>query len=205
MRFYIDFENVGVSGLVGIDALTDTDSVRIYYSNNPNVDMQTVENIVHSSAKIQFIKLPDTLKMMNLSNALDIVLLSDISRIAASLGSNYAVVISYDKGFDAVISELNTTNKLDQIIRSDSIKSALIQCSKKSTPVSNKVDAVALNLLFSRSLSKYVQHKDKIIKIVQTSKTRCEINNKVNQTFDCNQAKIIMSSLKPIIKCLPGQ
>ena len=126
MRFYIDFENVGCAGLIGIESLTNNDCVRIYYSNNPNVDMNTVENILHSSAKIQFIKLPDSLKMMNLSNALDIVLLTDISRIAATLGSNYAMVISNDKGYDAVISELNQTNKTKNVLRLENIKSFTI-------------------------------------------------------------------------------
>ena len=123
MRFYIDFENIGSIGLVGIESLTENDCVRIYYSNNPNINMHTVENMMHSLAKIQFVKLPDSLKMMNLSNALDIVLLTDISRIAATLGSNYAVVISNDKGYDSVISELNQTNQTHNILRSDSIKS----------------------------------------------------------------------------------
>ena len=205
MWFYIDFENIGSIGLVGIESLTESDCVRIYYSNNPNIDMQTVENMIHSPAKIQFVKLPASLKMMNLSNALDIVLLTDISRIAGTLGSNYAVVISNDKGYDSVISELNQTNQTNNILRSDSIKSfsALKPANKGSA--STVVDYNALDKLFMQTLSKYIQEKEKIIKIVRSSKTRCEINNRVNQTFDSNQSKVIMGALKPIIKALPGQ
>ena len=205
MRFYIDFENIGSIGLVGIESLTENDCVRIYYSNNPNIDMHTVENMINSPAKIQFVKLPDSLKMMNLSNALDIVLLTDISRIAGTLGSNYAVVISNDKGYDSVISELNQTNQTNNILRSDSIKSfsALQPINNGST--STVVDYSALDQLFTQTLSKYIQYKDNIVKIVKGSKTRCEINNRVNQTFDSNQSKVIMGALKPIIKALPGQ
>ena len=205
MRFYIDFENVGSTGLVGIESLTENDCVRIYYSNNPNVDMYTVENIIHSSAKIQFVKLPDSLKMMNLSNALDIVLLTDISRIAGTLGSNYAVVISNDKGYDSVISELNQTNQTHNILRSDSIKAFSALNPANNGSASTVVDYNALDKLFMQTLSKYIQDKEKIIKIVSSSKTRCEINNCVNQTFDSNQSKVIMGALKPIIKALPGQ
>lgn len=46
--------------------------------------MHTVENIIHSPAKIQFIKLPDSLKKMNLTNALDIILMTDVSRTTAT-------------------------------------------------------------------------------------------------------------------------
>ena len=52
MRFYIDFENIGSIGLVGIESLTENDCVRIYYSNNPNINMHTVENMMHSPATI---------------------------------------------------------------------------------------------------------------------------------------------------------
>ncbi len=205
MRFYIDFENIGSIGLVGIESLTENDCVRIYYSNNPNIDMHTVENMMHSPAKIQFVKLPDSLKMMNLSNALDIVLLTDISRIAGTLGSNYAVVISNDKGYDSVISELNQTNQTNNILRSDSIKSFSALKPANNGSASTIVDYNALDKLFMQTLSKYIQDKEKIIKIVSSSKTRCEINNRVNQTFDSNQSKVIMGALKPIIKALPGQ
>lgn len=205
MRFYIDFENIGSSGLVGIESLTENDCVRIYYSNNPNIDMHTVENMMHSPAKIQFVKLPDSLKMMNLSNALDIVLLTDISRIAATLGSNYAVVISNDKGYDSVISELNQTNQTNNILRSDCIKSFSASLLSNIGSASTIVDYNALDRLFTQTLSKYIQYKDKIVKIVKSSKTRCEINTRIYQSFDNNQSKVIMGALKPIIKVLPGQ
>ncbi|MBR4345364.1 MAG: hypothetical protein IKP75_00280 [Oscillospiraceae bacterium] len=203
MRFFVDFENVGSTGLIGIESLTENDCVRIYYSNDPNVDMYTVVNMVHSAAKIQFIKLPDSLKKMNLPNALDIVLLTDISRIAASLGKAPAVVISNDKGYDPVISEISSTNKTNNILRLDSIRSML--CVKDQQNESIGVDHNALKLLFDGSLKKYAADKNKIVDIVKTSKTRCEINNRINSSFDNEGTKEIMGALKPIIKTLPGQ
>ena len=205
MRFFVDFENVGSTGLIGIESLTENDCVRIYYSNDPNVDMDTVVNMVHSAAKkkIQFIKLPDSLKKMNLPNALDIVLLTDISRIAASLGKAPAVVISNDKGYDPVISEISSTNKTNSILRLDSIRSML--CFKDQQNESIGVDHNALKLLFDGSLKKYAADKNKIVDIVKTSKTRCEINNRINSSFDSEGAKEIMGALRPVIRSLPGQ
>ena len=205
MRFYIDFENVGSAGLIGIESLTENDCVRIYYSNNPNVDMYTIEKMIHSPAKIHFVKLLDSLKMMNPPNALDIVILADISRIVASLGSNYAVVVSNDKGYDRVIAELNRTNRTENVLRSESIKSLNISKTANNNSVSKVIDHDALNKLFIQTLSKYIQHKDKIIKIVTSSKTRSEINTRISRSFDNKQSKVIMGALKPIIKKLPGQ
>ncbi|WP_297957356.1 PIN domain-containing protein [uncultured Ruminococcus sp.] len=206
MRFYIDFENVGSAGLIGIESLSENDCVRIYYSNNPNVDMNTVKNMTLSSAKISFVKIPDSIKMMNLSNALDIVLLTDISRNAGTLGNNYAYVISNDKGFDLVISEINQTHNIKSISRCENILSAQKASISTVTEIATKkLDENALNQLFSQSLSKYAGYKDKIINIVKKSKTRSSINNNINKSFDSNQTKIIMSALKPIIKNLPGQ
>lgn len=206
MRFYIDFENVGTSGLIGMENLSETDCVRIYYSNNPSIDMETAILLTQSPAKIQFIKLPDSLKKLNLNNALDIVLLTDISRIAGNLGNNYAYVVSNDKGFDPVISEINQTHNIKSISRCENILSATKATVSTVTEITAKVlDENALNQLFSQSLSKYAGYKDKIINIVKKSKTRSSINNNINKSFDSNQSKIIMSALKPIIKNLPGQ
>ncbi len=205
MRFYIDYENVGNAGLVGIESLTNNDCVRIYYSNNPSVDMHTVESISHSPAKKQFVKLPDSLKKMKCKNALDIVILTDVAKIAADLGSNYAIVVTIDKGYDAVISEIKQTCKTNNIIRLESI-----QCWTQSTPeslfaASNSIDDSALDVLFNNTLSGFVQSKTEIVDIVKTSKTRTEINNRIQHIFDMNQLRIIMGALKPIIKVYPGQ
>ena len=205
MRLYIDYENVGNAGLVGIESLTNNDCVRIYYSNNPSVDMHTVESISHSPAKKQFVRLPDSLKMMNHSNALDIVILTDIAKIAADLGSNYAIVISKDKGYDAVISEIKQTCKTNNIIRLDSIQSWTRSSPESLCAASKSIDNSALNELFNQSLSKFVQRKSEIVDIVKTSKSRCEINNRVQHSFDMNQSRIIMGALKPIIIVYPGQ
>ena len=205
MRFYIDFENVGIGGLKGIDSLNEKDFVRVYYSNNPNIDMKTVENMMKSPANIKFLQLPDSLKKLNISNALDIVLMMDVSRIVASLGSdNYAAVVSKDKGYDSVINELNNANNFDKIFRTESIQAMNILKHVKDT-LSDAVDFNAVEKLFNQGLKKYSKDKDKIVNILKTSKSRCEINNMIHKTFDRAQSKIIMTELKPIIKGLPGQ
>ena len=80
MRCYVDFENVACAGLKGIENLEESDVVRIYYSNNPSMDIETVKLLLNCKAKIQFVKLADEIKSMNIKNALDIIILNDIDR-----------------------------------------------------------------------------------------------------------------------------
>lgn len=134
MQYYIDFENVGTAGLVGIENLTENDCVKIYYSNNPNVNMETVINIKKSASKMQFLKLCDSIKNMNRSNALDIVIVTDIYHALPTLNDNSCVIISKDKDYDSVISELNAGNNIGKIFRALNI----LQATKRNFVSNNK-------------------------------------------------------------------
>lgn len=219
MRYYVDFENVGTSGLTGIEQLTENDCVTIYYSNNPNVNMETVINIKKFAAKIQFLKLSDSLKKMNFSNALDILILTDVSKILPLSDDNFCIIISKDKGYDNIIGEFNKENGSEKIFRESDISDAVKKYKsnnkvKNSTSVNvphktlkvqkTPIDEIALENLFKKELLKYKQKKNKIIQIVRSSKSRCEINNRIGKSFTGADQKKIMGKLKPIIKNLPG-
>ena len=199
MRIYIDFENVNSGGLKGIDSLKTDDVVIIYYSNNPNLNMETVQKMMQSKAKIEFQKLSDEIKNMNLKNALDIVILNDIARIT---GKNEIIaIISNDSGYDAMIQKFSENGR--NIKRAVSISK--ISASKTSTPAktSSKIDEKAINALFKKALYVYSSHKEQIMNIIKNAKTRSEINNTLMLTFPTQTGKI-MKILKPYIKGLPG-
>ena len=124
MNYYVDYENVVCSGLVGIDKLTSNDTVNIYYSNDPNVDMETVIRIRNSKANIVFLKLCNSIKQMNRSNALDIVLSNDIVQSIISLRTKDICIISKDKDYDMLISELKSKHSGLNITRAASIASS---------------------------------------------------------------------------------
>ena len=219
MRYYVDFENVGTAGLAGIEKLAENDCVRIYYSNNPNVNMETVINIKKSVSKIQFLKLCDSLKKMNISNALDIVILTDISNTLPLSDNDFCIVISNDKGYDSVISELNAKSGNKKIFRESNISEAVkkykskVQTAvpknkstkKKKSKTKTTIDETALENLFKNGLSQYKQQKNQIIQIVKSSKSRDAINISIGKTFNGTDQKNIMKQLKPIIKVLPGK
>ena len=83
-------------------SLKADDAVIIYYSNNPNLSMETVQKMIQSKAKIEFQKLSDEIKNMNLKNALDIIILNDIARwISTNNSTEIAFITTNDCGYDA--------------------------------------------------------------------------------------------------------
>ena len=204
MYYYIDYENVSSVGLTGIEKLTERDVVRIYYSGTPHVDMQQVETMLAAKAKIQFIRIPDTIKQMK--NALDIILMMDIVKIQAHFSVDYAHIISKDKGYDPVVQELNQMVGAAHIFRSESIGEAAGAACPAAKP-NAAVDQAALAALFNTSLVMFADQKAQIIGIVNQCKTRTEVNNTIIKKLKLNtpDSRTVMTALKPVIKNLPGQ
>ncbi|MBR4319490.1 MAG: hypothetical protein IKP69_05500 [Oscillospiraceae bacterium] len=201
MRFYIDFENVGCGGLKGIPNLKSEDIVSIYYSNNPNLDMETVIKLFHSNAKIDFQKLPDEIKNMNLKNALDIIILNDIGRLN---NSEKVAIISNDTGYDNMIQKFLQKGK--NIVRAATVSKISTSTVVKQITSNSKIDEQEISALFNKKgeLSGFASSKQKIMNIIKNSKTRSEINNTLTKSFPNNTGKI-MQALKPYIKNLPGK
>lgn len=210
MRFYVDYENVGTAGLTGIEKLSENDILRIYYSNDPSVNMGTVENIVHSKAKIQFLKMSDKIKAMNQKNALDIIILTDISRQSYQISDEIFSVISCDSGYDSVLSEFSdgANSYIRRVSIDDFFKNAPNNSKSKNKNKKSALSAEmieSINNLFENQLSKYENDRETIISIVTESKTRCDINNSINKKLGSAKAGTIMKNIKPFIKNLPGQ
>ncbi|HAJ97172.1 MAG TPA: hypothetical protein DCO72_05500 [Ruminococcus sp.] len=209
MYYYVDFENVACAGLKGIANLKNSDIVTIYYSNNPNMDIETVKLLLNCKAKIQFEKLADEIKSMNTKNALDIVILNDISRIIADKSKEMFIVISNDTGYDTMIQKFCQDNK--KIARASCISKAPSSVGNSSavTVTKNKIDNSALIdeqaiiKLFSGDLKEFFPYRHVIVDVVKKSKTRCEINNSLNKQFGQKSSKL-MKGLKPYIKNIKG-
>lgn len=210
MRFYVDYENVGSNGLKGIEKLNENDILRIYYSNDPNINMETVRNIINSKAKIQFWKMSDDIKSMNMKNALDIIILTDISRQLEKLSYDCFAVVSCDSGYDVVLSGLSDDSNcylrcasIDDFYKTVQSKIKSKKENKKSALPDESIDGI--NNLFENELSKYASDKSAIISVITKSKSRCEINNGMLKFFDSKKTGVIMKAIKPFIKSLPGQ
>ncbi len=93
--FLIDYENVHMAGLSGIDTLSKTDTVCIFYSANADsLSFDAMKLLSASKAKIEYIKV-NTIG----HNALDFQLASYIGYILGRYEGAKCYIVSNDKGF----------------------------------------------------------------------------------------------------------
>ncbi|MCM1577643.1 MAG: PIN domain-containing protein [Ruminococcus sp.] len=96
--FLVDFENVHSTGLLGVDQLTEKDSVYIFYSVNSNsMSFEAYKMLNESKAKITVLSASCGIK-----NALDFQLSSFVGYIAGTSDDKDIYIISADKGYACV-------------------------------------------------------------------------------------------------------
>ena len=207
MRFYVDFENVSGAGLRGVEKLKAGDTVIIYYSNNPSVSLEIVKKLLQSKAEIYFQKLSNEIKSMNFRNALDIVILNDISRVSKHQS---IAIVSKDSGYDSMIKKFLFEGKDIQRISSISKLSEEPQTKKETEDSSqennSEINFQEVSALFHEggALASFHSSRNKIIGLIKKCKTRSEINCQLSKNFQGDTGKI-MKALKPYIKHLPGE
>jgi len=97
MKLLVDYENVNVSGLSGIEQLNAEDKVEIYYSDKNNkMDMSVVETVHDSACKVAFVKVDKTAP-----NYLDFQIVCRASQIL-NADLDQLAIISKDKGYISV-------------------------------------------------------------------------------------------------------
>lgn len=125
MIFLIDFENVKVRGMQGYQYLQPEDHVILFFSDNAkNLPNQVLFTIKNSGCKFDIIKLKRIGK-----NGLDFYIASELGRIVTTNCKENIVIISNDKGFNAVKDFWNTRNII--IYTQPDIEHA-IKCVEKS-------------------------------------------------------------------------
>lgn len=97
MKIYlVDFENVKSKGLTGIDNLTETDSVIIFYSENSDtISFEMHQKVLTSKAEIEYFKVN-----VGGKNALDFQLSTLLGYLVAKDMYTNIFIISNDRGFD---------------------------------------------------------------------------------------------------------
>ena len=188
--FLIDYENVNVAGFDGLSNLTAEDVVIVFYTENAETltfDLHTKIN--ESKAKIQFQKVSAKSK-----NALDFQLCSYLGylirgKIDNSNQNNYYIV-SNDSGY-AVLSNYWKQRAVDvKIFRNLKNQAAPVQ---KSTNKSSELE---------KSLSGIVKNKNdiaEISKILNESKDKIEVHNRLQKKFDSQKAGEIYRATKSLI------
>lgn len=141
MKIYlVDFENVKSKGLQGVDNLTETDTVIIFYSENSDtINFEMHQKVLTSKADIEYFKVN-----VGGKNALDFQLSTLLGYLVAKDTYTNIFVISNDRGFDFLHDfwhgkYVDTPNAT--VYRTRTIQSAINFSSDKST-FSEKNDEV---------------------------------------------------------------
>ncbi|MDR1082373.1 MAG: hypothetical protein LBL27_00690 [Coriobacteriales bacterium] len=96
--YLVDYENVHKNGLVGIQKLSEGDTVIIFVGNTiNNMPIETVMSILNSLAQIKIKKMKKTA-----DNYLDFQLATCLGSLVTSSGDKEFFVISNDRGFEAI-------------------------------------------------------------------------------------------------------
>ncbi len=104
--YLVDYENVSDSGLVGVDTLTENDTVIIFYGSLvKSVAYDSLIAITSSKANIEHMKAEKTAK-----NYLDFQLTTYLGYKLGKSFYDQIFIISKDAGFDAVVDFWNTKN-----------------------------------------------------------------------------------------------
>lgn len=97
--FFVDSENVGDSWLDLLDHLGDNDLILVFYTDrSPHMSYTNLIRLKHSTVDPEFIHCEN-----GTENALDFQLTTYLGFLASKNPKDHLVIVSKDKGFDAVI------------------------------------------------------------------------------------------------------
>lgn len=94
MDYFIDFENVGIAGLLGAEKLTGKDRITLFISEH-TTEKGVLKALASTKAQIRIEYVSTTAK-----NAMDFCLISSVGAEAAK-GKEKLCIVSCDRGYDA--------------------------------------------------------------------------------------------------------
>lgn len=119
--FFVDFENTGPNGLNGIHHLNKTDEMILMYSGNVKLSIDTVQNLHKLGNRLKYYR-----NQTVHANALDFQMvywIGYLSRLADTINDSKVeiIIISNDKGYDAIKQTIAYLNLNVTIERNESI------------------------------------------------------------------------------------
>ena len=179
--FLVDYENVNVAGLNGVSSLNEDDVVIIFYSENANtLTFGMHRRINESKAEIKFQKVAVKEK-----NALDFQLCSYLGFLIRDKKNddenikNYFYIVSNDNGYSILPDywkKFETDLKIVSNLAKDEVKKNEVKLPQQNDKVSE----------LEKELSKILKDKNEIaevVKIINRSKTKVEVNNNLSKIF----------------------
>lgn len=188
--YLIDYENVKVGGLYGLDLLPENNVVCIFFSENQNkMTVDEIENLKKTKAKIVTFKVD-----VKGRNALDFQLVSYLGYlIAEHLRHGYAVsyhIVTADKGFDNVVNMWRKFNiRIDRRINVSNVAGV-------PKVYKSELERVVYENGFSPEMSKDV------MTMISLCKTKVDLHNRIIQVYGYKYTAERCSAFYRVIKNL---
>lgn len=184
MYYFIDYENVGSNGFMGIETLTDDSKIIVFYSeSNCKIPFSLHKQINESEAQFEYIDIKTIGK-----NSLDFQLSTYLGYMIAKEGNKEFAVISNDEGFNTVI----------KFWRSRNIRITL--CKNLSRQTNEPINEQLKTLL-----KQYPEDINKVFDILNRYKTKQGINNALLKELGNEKTSVIYKTIKPLLKDKKGK
>lgn len=209
--FYVDFENVKDTGLNGIAKLSNHDVVRIYYSEDANkITFGTHRRITESPAQFEYCRMRKDLK--GVKNALDVILMKDMSERIIEEKSADFYIVSADSDFDSYVDEKRkhkiNIEKISEVCKAsqNAVQTKPVKQNNNKRQDERKKKEQRFRAHFGKYLKDdYEEDKENILSAYMDAESRQELNNNLQQYFYNEAVSDIMQRMQNLIKNMPGR
>ena len=182
--YLIDYENVHIKGMNGVESLGEKDSVMIFYSERSNtLTFSLHERINASRAAVQLISVTAGSK-----NSLDFQLVTYLGWLIAKRGGESYVIVSRDQGFQSVVSFWK-----ERGIR--------IKCAYDLS----EYDRESYEERVGKLIPQYRGDVPLVIDYLEKYKTKQGFNNALAKQFGSEKTGVIYKALKPLLADKKGK
>lgn len=176
--YLIDYENVHVNGLAGLDDKTSSDNIIIFYSANCNsLSFELHRQLGETSANIEYIKIEGTGK-----NSLDFQLVSYLGYLIAKDPGGEFAIISRDNGYGSVV-EFWKKRKINVTIAYN------LHMESKTGTLDKLIELIP----------QYEKDAPRILSYVEKYKTKQGVNNALMKDYGSETAGAIYKAIKPLL------
>ena len=198
--FLIDYENVNVSGFNGLSSLTENDTIVLFYSENADtLTFGLHKRINEAKATIQFQKVSVKTK-----NALDFQLCSYLGFLIRDKMNNEAeknnyYIVSNDQGY-SILPDYWKKRGIDVVVVSNLKKESVTinQPVKQSVSISQPDSNISEMEMKLKTVLTTKEDIAEAVRIVNTSKTKVEVNNNLCKKFQ-SKGGSIYKAIKSLI------
>ena len=184
--YLVDYENVNVKGLAGVEELTGEDKVIIFYSEQcGTMTFELHERLNQSRAALEFIKASTGSK-----NSLDFQLVTYLGYLVATDSKRNYVIVTKDDGFKSAVRFWEA--------RGAKISMALNLTGQSKASLEAQICAL---------IPDYTEDAPLIATYIDKYKTKQGLNNALQKQFpnDAKKVAAIYKALKPVLSGMKGK